>query len=118
MMKTLRIVGAVTVALFVLTGSAAQAAPAVEVTSSSGITWMNATTNEATDGLRIKILAPKLKGRGRVLWQACRFGGTLPGTYRCGIDTSKGSLAQKRDGRWVATVFAGGVRVARTSFTI
>lgn len=110
--------GALAVAILLLTGSSAHATPTLDVSSSSELTWINATTTEASDGLEIKIRAPKLKSRGRVLWQTCRFSGSTPGTYRCGIDTSKGSLAQNREGRWVAKVFAGGVQVARTAFTI
>lgn len=96
----------------------AAATAALEVTSSSGTTWAAATTAQASEGLQIKIFAPKQGSHRRMLWQKCSFSGSYAGTYKCGIDTSKGSLAQKREGTWVAKVFAGGVRVARTSFTI
>lgn len=109
--------GALLVAMMVLTGTA-QAATALEVTSSGGTTWASATTTEAVDGLQIKIYAPKANSARRTLWQKCTFSGAYAGIHQCGIDSSSGSLAEKRDGTWVVKVFAGGVRVARTTFTL
>jgi hypothetical protein len=69
------------------------------------------------DGLKVRIMAPG--GRAaRTLWQTCRFSGTAAGTYRCGIDASDGSLAQKRTGTWAANVQSGGTRVAGTTFRL
>lgn len=118
MITRLWTLGALLVAMMVLSGSAAHASAVVEVTSDRGTTWASAVTTEAVDGLQVKIYAPKANSDRRSLWQTCTYSGAYAGNYRCGIDSSKGSLAQKREGTWLVKVFAGGVRVARTTFTI
>lgn len=116
-MTRLWTLGAILVAMMVLSGTA-QAATTLEVTKTRDTTWAMATTTETVDGLQIKIYAPNANSTRRSLWQTCTFSGTYAGTHQCGIDSSVGSLADKREGTWVAKVFAGGVRVARTTFTL
>lgn len=118
MIKRLWTLGALLVAMMVLSGTSAHASAAVEVTSTQGTTWASATTTEVVEGLQVKLYTPKGDSGRRTLWQKCTFSGAYVGTYRCGIDSAQGSLAQKLEGRWVAKVFAGGVRVARTTFTL
>lgn len=117
MTRKLSLLG-VFIGAMLLTGSVAHAAPVLEVSPSGDTTWVSVTTSEVSEGLVVKLLAPKERSTGRSLWQTCRFSGTVAGTHKCGIDTSEGSLAQQREGTWVVKVFAGGTRVARSSFTI
>ncbi len=97
--------------------ASAASVPVVEVVSIQGTTWVETTVDEAVSSLEVKILAPRANGT-RSVWQTCRFGGDTPGTYRCGIDSSKGSLARQRVGTWVAKVFAGDTRVGRVIFSL
>ena len=105
--------------LFLVAAPSAGAAvtTSVGVTRSQGISWVEADSSGAVSAFEIKIMAPG-SGQGRRLWQTCRFTGTDAGIYRCGIDTTDGSPALQREGTWAAKVFSGGVRVARTTFTL
>lgn len=104
------------VALMLLPGTAS-AATAVDVDTHRGISWVKATVDTKAEKVQIRILAPTRAG-GKQLWQTCRFSSSLPGSYRCGMDTSPGSLAQKRRGTWLATVLINGAKVASKRFTI
>lgn len=91
-------------------------ATSVEVVARDEILWVEVTTDTA-EGLSVKIVAPNRRS-GRTLWQTCLYAGTAPGTYRCGIDVSQGSLAQKREGMWVAKVMRGGAQVTVARFSL
>jgi hypothetical protein len=108
------VAGAAALLLFPGTASAATA---VEVDTQQGISWVKATVDTKAEKVQIRILAPTRAGN-KQLWQTCRFNSSLPGTYRCGMDTSPGSLAQKRRGTWLATVLIDGAKVASKRFTI
>ena len=102
--------------LFLAPAAQAAEAPSVTVAVQADIAWVEVLATDAVEGLKVKILAP---GNGsRSLWQTCRFAGTDVGTYRCGIDAAQGSLAQKREGIWLAKVISGGTQVAVARFTL
>jgi len=107
------VAGAVALLIFPSTASAASL---IEVTTGGGITWVNATVQTKAERVQVRILAPARAGR-RPLWQTCRFSSAMPGTYRCGIDTSPGSPARRRQGTWLATLVVDGARVASERFT-
>lgn len=93
------------------------AAPTLTTVESDGITWVELSVPAAeSSGIQIKIFKVR-KGPDR-LWQRCNFSGSSAGTYRCGIDSSEGSLAASQSGGWVAKAFISGTRVARTAFTL
>ena len=106
---------AAAVALMLFPGTAS-AASRVEVTTGGRISWVNATVETEAERVQVRIFAPARRGR-RQLWQTCRFSSAVPGTYRCGIDTSSGSPAQARKGKWLATLVVDGTRVASRRFT-
>jgi hypothetical protein len=106
---------AAAVALVLFPGTAS-AAPRVEVTTGGGISWVNATVETKAERVQVRILTPARSGR-RQLWQSCRYSSAVPGTYRCGIDTSSGSPARARKGTWLATLVVNGTRVASQRFT-
>jgi hypothetical protein len=106
---------AAAVALMLFPG-AASAASRVEVTTGGGITWVNATVDTKAERVQIRILTSP-RSNGRRLWQSCRFSSAVPGTYRCGIDTSAGSPARALKGTWLATLVIDGTRVASERFT-
>jgi hypothetical protein len=107
------VAGAAALTLF---SGTASAATVVEVDTKQGISWVEATVDTKAEKVQIRILAPT-RARGKQLWQTCRFSSSLPGTYRCGMDTSAGSLAQKRKGTWLAKVLIDGTKVASERFT-
>ena len=96
----------------------AQAAEATSVTVAvqADIAWVEVLATDAVEDLKVKIMAPG--NRSRTLWQTCRFAETDAGTYRCGMDAAQGSLAQKREGIWLAKVLSGGTQVAAARFTL
>jgi hypothetical protein len=106
---------AAAVALVLFPGTAS-AASRVEVTTDEGISWVHATVDTKAERVQVRILAPVRSG-GRRLWQSCRYSSAVPGTYRCGIDTSAGSPARARKGTWLATLVVDGTRVASQRFT-
>lgn len=82
------------------------------------ILWVEATVEASQDGLvKINVRAPARNG-GRILWQRCVLPYSGPGTYRCGIDVAKGSLAHKRLGTWKAGVSFDGTHVGHTFFSM
>jgi hypothetical protein len=98
-----------TVAVAPARGFSAEVPAAVGSSRDSGILWVEARVSDADAGrIAVRILAPRARGRGRELWQGCTFGSSTPGTYLCGIDVSRGSLAKKRSNRtarrWIARV--------------
>lgn len=102
--------------LFLAPAAQAAEAPSVAVALEADIAWVEVAAAEPVEGLKVKIMAPA--GRSRTLWQTCRFAGTEAGTYRCGLDAAQGSLAQKREGTWLAKVISGGTQVAVARFTL
>ena len=102
------------VALMLFPGSAS-AASRVEVTTGGRISWVNATVDTEAKRVQVRILTPARSGR-RQVWQSCRYSSAVPGTYRCGIDTSSGSPARARKGTWLATLVVDGTRVASQRF--
>jgi hypothetical protein len=112
----LRAFVAAAVALTLFPGSAS-AASRVEVSTGRGITWVYATVDTKAERVQIRILTPP-RSDGRRLWHSCRFRSAVPGTYRCGIDTSAGSPARALKGRWLATLVVDGTRVASQRFTL
>lgn len=117
--KIFGVVLGVTCLYGILASPAAQAADSITLSTvtKSEILWVEAASTSDLNALQIRILAPG-KARGRTLWQTCRFATSTPGTYRCGIDVSEGSLAEKREGTWAAVVTSDGSRLATTSFTL
>lgn len=100
--------------------------PALASTDASGsrltqaiedeIMWLSANVADTNETIRIKIFTPAREDGRRTLWQVCKFGSTGQGEYRCGIDVAPGSLAEKRQGAWIAKLFIGSELVARTKF--
>lgn len=109
------ICGVIASVLVVPTAHAVGAA-SVALRQEEGITWADATS--AGGSLRVVFMAPRLKSDGREAWQSCRFSDTEASTYSCGIDTSAGSLASRRQGAWVVKVFIGETLATRTTFTL
>ena len=101
-----------------LIAPAAQAAEAasVELRRDAGITWADASVQAGS--VRVVFLTPKNQNGRRQVWQSCRFSGESAGTYQCGIDTADGSLAAKRDGRWLVKVKIDSTLAAKKSFSI
>lgn len=93
----------------------ASASASVEITEDQGISWIETSIDSEADRVVIKVFAPTRKG-GKRLWQTCRFNHVAPGTYRCGVDISPGSLAGKRKGAWVAKVMIDGEEAASRRF--
>ena len=111
------LVGMVSVcSLFLAPAAQAAEAPSVSFTLDADIAWVEVVATDSVEGLKVKIMAPG--NRSRTLWQTCRFAGTDAGTYRCGFDAAQGSLAQKREGTWLAKVVSGGTQVAVARFTL
>ena len=102
--------------LFVAPAAHAAEAPSVTVAKEADIAWIEVLATDSVEGLKVKVMAPG--GKSHSLWQTCRFAGTEAGTYRCGFDAAQGSLAQKRQGTWVAKVISGGTQVAVARFTL
>ena len=102
--------------------------PALASTDASGTTltraiddeimWLSANVADANKTIRIKIFSPAKKDGHRALWQVCKFGSTGHGEYRCGIDVAPGSLAEERQGAWVAKLFIGSELIARSRFSL
>lgn len=111
------LVGMVSVcSLFLAPAAQAAEAPSVTLSVDADIAWVEVLATDSVEGLKVKIMAPG--NRGRTLWQTCRFAGTGAGAYRCGFDAAEGSLAQKREGTWLAKVISGGTQVAVARFTL
>ena len=104
--------------VFLAPAAQAAEAPFVTVVTEADIAWVEVLASEVVSGLKIKIMAPGARSSSRTLWQTCRFADSQPGLYRCGIDASEGSLAQKREGTWAAKVISGGAQVASARFTL
>ena len=107
---------AAAVALMLFPGTAS-AASRVEVTTSRGISWVNATVDTEAERVQVRILAPARSGR-RQIWQSCRYSSAAPGTYKCGIDTSSESAARARKGTWLAILVVDNTRVASQRFSL
>lgn len=89
----------------------------LDASSSEGITWVDATFAAGDhDDVSIKIF--NVTKRSKSLWQRCNFNFTGTGTYRCGLDSEAGSLADQKGGRWVAKAFVDGRMVARHGFSL
>lgn len=105
--------------LLAIAPSAQAAEPvSLDVTTSLGITWVEASVADAgpTD-LKVVILVPLRDGQRKV-WQTCRFATTGPGAYRCGFDSSQGSAAARREGMWKAKAVSSGVVLDRAAFEL
>ena len=95
----------------------AEEAVNLDASLSEGITWVDATFAAGDhDDVSIKIF--NVTKRSKSLWQRCNFDYTGIGTYRCGLDSETGSLAQEQSGRWVAKAFSDGVLLAREGFSL
>lgn len=118
MVKKIALVAVSAALLSSLLGSAAQAAGSttIEFREEAGITWADASSQGGS--VRVVFLTPKTEKGRRHVWQACRFSSTLAGTYQCGIDTSSGSLAAKREGAWLVKVFVNGELGSKARFSL
>lgn len=118
MVKKLALVAVCGAIASVLMVSAAQAegAATVALRQEAGTTWADATSSGGN--VRVVFLAPRTKSGVREVWQSCRFSSTQAGTYSCGIDTSNGSLAERREGGWLVKVFLGETLATKTRFTL
>ena len=116
------------VLVFGLTITLLQAAPAAVAAETPGLTtitadvendilWFETVVDAHLGGtLRTKILTPRDGEGDRTLWQTCSFQQSSPGTYRCGIDVSVGSLARAEEGTWVGRAVLDSDRLARRFF--
>lgn len=97
----------------------AQAAEAsVNVTTSTGITWVEASVTEAdSTDLKVVVLGPAKDGHRKVV-QTCRFATAGAGTYRCGFDSSEGSAAARWEGMWRTKVVSSGIVLDRIAFQL
>ncbi|MFP5353099.1 MAG: hypothetical protein ACLGIB_11135 [Actinomycetota bacterium] len=118
MVKKLALVAVCGAIASVLMASAAQAegAATVALRQEAGTTWADATSSGGS--VRVVFLTPRTKSGARAVWQSCRFPSPQAGTYSCGIDTSKGSLAERRGGSWLVKVFLGETLATKTTFTL
>lgn len=101
------------------TTALAQEAPAalVTVSEAGGITWVDASL-PAGDNSKVEIKILKLRKGADRMWQRCDFRFSGAGDYRCGFDSSSGSLAASQAGNWVAKVFVDGARISRLTFSL
>jgi hypothetical protein len=100
----------------VLAGSPAGAHSAVNIHREASTTWVHGSFDGDYSSIEIKVIS---KDGGRTsLWQKCTFDYSGAGSYRCGIDTAEGSLADLQAGSWVAKISADGTPLARQSFRI
>lgn len=120
MKKRLSLAAAALVLIAIVAGpSVALAAETtgLDTSTTHGITWVDATFAAGDhDDVSIKIF--HVTKRSKSLWQRCNFDFTGAGTYRCGLDSETGSLAQEQRGRWVAKAFVDGSLVARQGFSL
>lgn len=121
-MKALRILSVLGLLAVVISAfGVAHAASPIVTTSANGedpgIMWIEATVFSSARDIKIVILAPK-SGAGREVWQRCSFALGGAGTYRCGIDVGRGSIAGGRKGNWLARVRLDGVIADRLLFVI
>lgn len=83
------------------------------------IRWVEAEVGiSEAEQVKIKILAPRRSGSGYKLFQVCRFPFTGSGKYSCGFDVSKGAIAHRYRGAWLARALLDGERMARIRFRL
>lgn len=88
-------------------------------TSDDDILWVEtAVETSDVDKLHVKLFAPKANGKGRKLFQVCKFNFSGLGTYRCGVDVAAGSIATDHAGEWVTKVVIDGKVAMKKSFTV
>ena len=105
--------------LFAGTASASPPAATVVTETQEEILWTTATVEQAgVDSLEVRIMAPKVRGKKRAVFQRCIFNFQGMGDYRCGIDVAEGSAASKRNGTWVTKVLVNGLVADRTGFSL
>ena len=104
-----------------LAGTAAAApSPATVVTEAQeNILWSTASVESSDIGsLEVRVMAPKVAGKKRLVFQKCIFNLQGAGEYRCGIDIAEGSAASKRVGNWMTKVLVNGAVTDRTRFSL
>lgn len=110
-----------TVSIALVGNLIAPAAQAVEATTlelrrDAGITWADASSSGGA--VQLVFLTPKNQKGNRQVWQKCRFSSAEAGTFQCGVDTAKGSLAAKKDGKWLVKVFVDSTPAAWGTFAL
>jgi hypothetical protein len=110
---------AVVVGALMTAAPGARAAEAgMSIAREGSILWtIGSVSDDEAERVVVKILTPRDEDGDRSVFQKCTFVYSGAGDYRCGIDISKGSVAAKLSGRWVARVSVDGDVEGRTPFS-
>jgi hypothetical protein len=97
----------------------ANASVAVEIRRTASVLWVESSLPRLKAGtVKFKVFAPTGPDGRRELWQYCSVDYVGLGTYRCGVDFSRGTEARRADGDWAVRLIIDGDVVARKIFEV
>jgi hypothetical protein len=119
---TLAVLSAGCILLTILGGPApagTNSSPSVEIRRTASVLWLETfLPRMQARTVKFKVFAPTGQDGRRELWQYCSVDYVGLGTYRCGVDFSRGTEARRAEGDWAVRLIIDGDLVARKIFEV